>query len=118
MSFDLPNNTGDPQTPNVGRVQFYMKNKKLATKDDTGNVTTYTGGDVDGPASSIDNSIPRNDGVTGKILQDSGVLIDDSDNIIMPALALVDGRDVSEDGAKLDGLGTGGGFNLLLGKVI
>jgi hypothetical protein len=38
-------------------------------------------GDVDGPASSTDNAIARFNGTTGKIIQNSGVLIDDSDNI-------------------------------------
>ena len=40
------------------------------------------GGDVVG-ASSTDNAVARFDGTTGKQLQDSGVTIDDSGNIIM-----------------------------------
>lgn len=36
-----------------------------------------SGGDVDGPASSTDNEIPRFDGTTGKLLQASGVTIPD-----------------------------------------
>lgn len=39
------------------------------------------GGDVVGPGSSTDNAIARFDLATGKLLQNSGVLIDDSDNI-------------------------------------
>jgi hypothetical protein len=38
-------------------------------------------GDVDGPASSTDNAIVRYDGVTGKLIQNSGVTLDDSNNI-------------------------------------
>lgn len=38
-------------------------------------------GDVNGPASSTDNAAVRFDGATGKILQNSGVIIDDSNNI-------------------------------------
>ena len=38
-------------------------------------------GDVDGPASSTDNTIPRFDGITGKIIQGSLVILDDSDNM-------------------------------------
>jgi hypothetical protein len=38
-------------------------------------------GDVVGPGSSTDNAVARFDGTTGKILQNSGILIDDSDNI-------------------------------------
>lgn len=38
-------------------------------------------GDVVGPAGATDNAIARHDGTTGKLLQDSDVLIDDSENI-------------------------------------
>lgn len=38
-------------------------------------------GDVDGPGSSTDNAIVRWDGATGQHIQNSGVLIDDSNNI-------------------------------------
>lgn len=40
-----------------------------------------TGAAVDGPLTSTDNAIARFDGTTGKIVQDSGVFIDDSDNV-------------------------------------
>ena len=36
---------------------------------------------VDGSVSSTDNAIARYDGTTGKLVQDSGVTIDDSDNV-------------------------------------
>jgi hypothetical protein len=36
---------------------------------------------VDGPGSSIDNTIPRFEGTDGRTLQDSGVVIDDDDNL-------------------------------------
>jgi hypothetical protein len=38
-------------------------------------------GDVVGPASATDNAIARFDATTGKLIQNSGVLIDDSNNI-------------------------------------
>lgn len=38
-------------------------------------------GDVTGPGSSTDNAAVRFDGATGKIIQNSGVIIDDSDNV-------------------------------------
>lgn len=38
-------------------------------------------GDVVGPASSVDNTIPRYDGTTGKLLQASGVAVTDNDEI-------------------------------------
>ncbi len=39
------------------------------------------GGDVTGPGSATDNAITRFDLTTGKIIQNSGIIIDDSDNI-------------------------------------
>jgi len=39
------------------------------------------GGDVVGPSSSIDNTIPRFDGTTGKIIQGSLVVVDDAGNM-------------------------------------
>jgi hypothetical protein len=38
-------------------------------------------GDVDGPASATDNAIARYDGTTGKLIQNSSVTIDDSNNV-------------------------------------
>lgn len=38
-------------------------------------------GDVTGPSSSTDNAVVRFDSTTGKIIQNSGVLIDDSNNM-------------------------------------
>lgn len=42
---------------------------------------TGGGGDVVGPASSTDNAVARWDGVTGKLLQDSTVIIGDTGNV-------------------------------------
>jgi hypothetical protein len=42
-------------------------------------------GDVDGPASSTDNALARWDLATGKLLQNSGVLLDDNNNMTIPA---------------------------------
>jgi len=44
-------------------------------------VDNANSGDVDGPVSSTDEAIARFDGTTGKLIQNSGVLIDDSDNV-------------------------------------
>jgi hypothetical protein len=38
-------------------------------------------GDVDGPSSATDNAIARYDGTTGKLIQNSSVTIDDSNNV-------------------------------------
>lgn len=63
-------------------------------------------GDVIGPGSSTDNAIARFDGTTGKIIQNSGITIDDSNNMSgannIAVSGTVDGRDVSVDGANLD----------------
>lgn len=57
-------------------------------------------------AASADNMIIRADGTSGA-MQESSVTINDSGDIVMAAVGdLVDGRDVSVDGAKLDGLPT------------
>lgn len=44
-------------------------------------ITTSGLGDVVGPASSTDNAITRFDGVTGKLIQNSVVIIDDTGNV-------------------------------------
>jgi len=49
--------------------------------DGAGALSFSTVGDVAGPASSTDNAVPRFAGTTGKTLQGSTVLIDDSDNV-------------------------------------
>ena len=36
---------------------------------------------VVGPASATDNALPRYDATTGKLIQDSGIIVDDSDNM-------------------------------------
>lgn len=59
-------------------------------------------GDVVGPAEATDNAVARFDTTTGKLLQDSAVTIDNSGNIA--TAGTVDGRDVSADGATLDGI--------------
>ena len=38
-------------------------------------------GNVTGPASATDNTLPRFDSTTGKLIQGSGVVVDDSDNV-------------------------------------
>ena len=43
------------------------------------------GADVVGPGSSTDNAIARYDGTTGKIIQNSGVTVDDDDNVLIPS---------------------------------
>lgn len=64
-------------------------------------------GDLVGPASATDNAIARFDSTTGKLVQNSEVLIGDTGNITMGSLDTIDGRDVSVDGTKLDGITAG-----------
>ena len=54
-----------------------------ATKVLSGAGTWITAGtgDVVGPGSATDNALPRFNGTTGKLLQNSGVIVDDSNNV-------------------------------------
>jgi hypothetical protein len=51
-----------------------------STQDLTAN-RTWSVGDVVGPSSATDNAVARFDTTTGKIIQNSGVIIDDNNNI-------------------------------------
>jgi hypothetical protein len=57
-----------------------IEDKEVLRLIDVGDIV----GDVVGPGASTDNAIVRFDGVTGKKIQNSGVLIDDSDNVNIP----------------------------------
>jgi hypothetical protein len=62
---------------------------QLLSTDGSGNLAWTTpagGGDVSGPASSVDNTVVRFDGTSGKAIQTSGVSIDDSDNLTANSL--------------------------------
>jgi hypothetical protein len=83
----------------------------LATKDASGTVSPIGAGggsgNVTGPSSSVDKTLPRFNGTNGRTIQGSGITVDDSDNVAVPNGSTIDGRDVSEDGAKLDGIDAG-----------
>ena len=68
-------------------------------------------GDVVGPGSATDHAVARYDGATGKLLEDSVVIIDDSGNITgvgtLTTSGNVNGRDMGADGTKLDGIESG-----------
>jgi hypothetical protein len=55
-------------------------NGQALTTDGSGVLSWATAG-VTGPASSTDNAIARYDGTTGDLIQNSGVTIDDSNNV-------------------------------------
>lgn len=59
-------------------------------------------GDVVGPAGATDEALARYDTATGKLIQDSLILVDDAG--AMTGMTTVDGRDLAVDGSKLDGI--------------
>lgn len=77
-----------PVKPRKGMVRYAVSPwNPLGTGDGlcywTGSAwsSLHLGGNVVGPSSSTDNEVPRFDLATGKLLQTSGILIDDSKNI-------------------------------------
>jgi len=76
-----------PGTPASGYGALYAKTDgKVYWKDDTG-AETDLGGDVVGPASSIDSNLARYDGTTGKLLQDSLIKIGDPGYFTIPEVS-------------------------------
>ena len=90
-------------------------NITLTTVPGTDTITianTFAGnGDVVGPASATDNALARYDTTTGKLLQNSLVALSDTGDLAgikdITLSGLIDGRDVSTDGAKMDTIETG-----------
>lgn len=73
-----------------GELAINTNDGRLFYKDNTGVVQiiaskTGASGDVVGPASATDNAIARFDLTTGKIIQNSGVTIDDNNNLTLPS---------------------------------
>lgn len=73
-----------------GELAINITDGKLYYKDNVNAVQLLASkagasGDVVGPASSTDNAIARYDLTTGKLIQNSGVTIDDSNNLTLPA---------------------------------
>lgn len=64
-----------------------------------------------GAASSTDNAVVRFSGTTGDTIQNSAVIVDDDGNVTIPTGKTVDGRDLSADGSKLDGIEAGAEAN-------
>ena len=76
---------GTPQVWNPYKIK--IPNGALTDNSD-GTVTLATGlGGVTGPASATDNAIARFDGTTGKIIQNTNVLINDDDEMTIIAQA-------------------------------
>lgn len=60
-------------------AEFSAISTAIATKADSSSIPVVTGF-VSGPASATDNSLPRFDGTTGKLLQGSGVVVSDTNS--------------------------------------
>jgi len=78
-SADLPNSR--QLLPGSGILFDYSIANQLQIKVSP---ALITGGDVVGPSSASDNAIARFDGTTGKLIQNSLVVINDSGNITSP----------------------------------
>lgn len=94
MYIRYPDNRGVATYPSLAQFPATATNGALALALDTYTLYVYeTGigwvvlsspgadGDVFGPASSTDNALSRFDGVTGKLIQNSLVVLDDSGNM-------------------------------------
>ncbi|MEW6039932.1 MAG: hypothetical protein AB1633_00225 [Elusimicrobiota bacterium] len=100
----------------VAGVDVYVGDDILCTVDSSASgdqatvganwniIHTTNSGNVVGPASSTDNAIARFDGTTGKVLQNSGVTIDDTGSVNIPI-----GQSYKINGAALnqDNIGDG-----------
>jgi len=68
--------------PRAGYLAYVESENSLFWYNGTGWVSIPTNiGDVTGPSSAVDNTIARFDGITGKFIQDSSVILDDDGNI-------------------------------------
>jgi len=106
VTFEGADGTTDP-TLASDEGAIYYKNDAPFSRVGSNTPVPLTG--VSGPGSSTDEGVVRFDGTTGALLQDSNVTIDDSGNLSTPGT--VDGRDVSVDGTKLDGIASGAEVN-------
>jgi hypothetical protein len=71
----------------IGRYIFKKPSGEVTAADEIQSaweesfVGAAAAGDVSGPAASTDNAVVRYDGASGKLLQNSGVTVDDSNNL-------------------------------------
>lgn len=72
----------------TGNIKLFVDSDDVLYFQDNGgpliDLVANAAGNVTGPLSSTDNALPRYDGVSGQVIQNSGVIVDDSDNITTP----------------------------------
>ncbi len=90
----------------AGQVTWLTPGSGLIIADTTISVAGVGLGDVTGPMSSTANAIARYSGTTGKVIKDSGALIDDSGNISANNLS---GTNTGDQTITLTGDVTGSG---------
>ncbi len=90
----------------AGQVDWLVPGSGLVVVDKTITVAGAGVGDVAGPGSSTDNAIARFNGLTGKVIQNSGASIDDSGNITAANLS---GTNTGDQTITLSGAVTGSG---------
>ena len=89
----------------TGDVVYFRNGQRLDDGDVIQGLGFGTGpgtGDVVGPAGATDSAVALYDNTSGQLLKNSVVTVDPSGNIATPGT--VNGRDLSTDGAKLDGI--------------
>ena len=104
-------------TADHGKVTWYIDEAEIATIDDggidlaSGKAYTVAGsaissGDFSGPGSSTDNALVRFDGTGGKTGQNSGLIVDNSNNVSgANSITMADGKEIifgSNDDIKVE----------------
>ena len=87
-----------------GELALNINDMKLYCENSSGVVTLLasaagSSGDVVGPASSTDNAVVRFDGTTGKLVQNSGVLIADDGTTVISVNSATDALRITQTGA-------------------
>jgi hypothetical protein len=98
--------TGFTTTPGSGSINTIVATDSIlqALQKAQGSDEYLLNNKVTISPSATDNAIVRFDDTTGKLIQNSLVTIDDTGNISVPALATVDGVDVSAHAAASSGV--------------
>lgn len=100
------------------RTLVGLSGTTVVVNGDVIEITAGGAGDVVGPASATDNAIARFDGVTGKLLQNSSVTVDDAGIIVATATGAVVHRlgnlQFGGTGASANRIGVATGAELIL----